>query len=114
MGKFNKSIVRTGVVYKRGEKRTKKVKEQKQKLKRSIKRTEREQREREERERKTGTEHKQCHRFLPKRRSIKKREARAKEIAKKYQVEGSNKMRTNRKRTDLIVIDHKGEADRTE
>ena len=33
MGKFNKSVVRTGVAYKRGEKRTKKVKEQKQKLK---------------------------------------------------------------------------------
>ena len=52
MGKICKSIVRTGVAYKRGEKRTEKVKEQKQKQKGSIKRTEREQREREEKERK--------------------------------------------------------------
>ena len=52
MGKISKSIVRTGVAYKRGEKRTEKVKEQKQKQKGSIRRTEREQREREERERK--------------------------------------------------------------
>ena len=32
-----------------------------------------------------------------------------KEIAKKYQIEGSN-----RKRTDWIVIEHRGEADRIE
>ena len=44
MGKISKSIVRTGVAYKRGEKRTEKVKEQKQKQKGSIKRTEREER----------------------------------------------------------------------
>ena len=33
MGKISKSTVRTGVAYKRGEKRTEKVKEQKQKQK---------------------------------------------------------------------------------
>ena len=44
MGKISKSIVRTGVAYKRGEKRTEKVKEQKQKQKGSIKRTERKER----------------------------------------------------------------------
>ena len=31
---------------------------------------------------------------------MKKTEARAKEIAKKYQIGGSKKMKTNRKRTD--------------
>ena len=84
----------------RGEKRTEKVKEQKQKQKGSIKRTEREQREREKRERKKGTQNRKCHRSLPKRRSMEKTEARAKEIAKKYQTEESKKMKTNRKRTD--------------
>ena len=29
-------------------------------------------------------------------------------------IEGSKKMKTNRKRTDWIVIEHKGEADRIE
>ena len=99
MGKISKTIVRTGVAYKRGEKRTEKVKDQKQKQKGSIKRTEREQREREKRERKKETQNRKCHRSLPK-RSILKTEARAKEIAKKYQIEGSKKMKTNRKRTD--------------
>ena len=89
MGKISNTIVRTGVAYKRGEKRTEKVKDQKQKQKGSIKRTEREQREREKRERKKGTQNRKCHRSLPKRRSIKKTEARAKEIAKKYQIERS-------------------------
>ena len=105
MGKISKSIVRTGVAYKRGEKRTEKVKEQKQKQKGSIKRTEK-------RERKKGTQNRRCHRSLPKRRSIKKPQARVKEIAKKYQIEGSIKMKTNRKRKDGIVIEYKGEADR--
>ena len=114
MGKISKSIVRTGVAYKRGEKRTEKVKEQKQKQKGSIKRTEREQRETEKRERKKGTQNRRCHRSLPKRRSIKKPQARVKEIAKKYQIEGSIKMKTNRKRKDGIVIEYKGEADRIE
>ena len=100
MGKINKSLVRTGVAYKRGQKKTEKVKEQKQKQKGSIKRTEREQREREERERKKDIKNRKCHRSLPKRRSIKKTEARAKEIAKKYQIEVSKRMKTNRKRTD--------------
>ena len=100
MGKINKSLVRTGVAYKRGQKKTEKVKEQKQKQKGSIKRTEREQRPREKRERKKGTQNRKCHRPLPKRRSTKKTEARAKETAKEYLIEGSKKMKTNRKRTD--------------
>ena len=58
MGKIKKSIVRTGVAYKTGEKRTEKVKEQKQKQKGSIKRTEREYREREERQKERNAEHK--------------------------------------------------------
>ena len=36
----------------------------------------------------------------PKRRSIKKTEARVKYIAKKYQAEGSKKMMNNRKKSD--------------
>ena len=51
-------------------------------------------------ERKKGTQNTKCHRPLPKRKSVKKTEARAKEIAKKYWIEGSKKMKTNGKRTD--------------
>ena len=47
-------------------------------------------------------------------KKYKKKQAKAKEIAKKCQKEGSKKMKTNRKRIDGIVIEHKGEADRTE
>ena len=60
------------------------MKEYKKKQKGSIKTTEREYREREKRERKGGTQNRKCHRSSPKRRSIKKAEARAKEIGKKY------------------------------
>ena len=60
------------------------MKEWKQKQKGSIKRAERKWRESEDRERKKGTQNRKCHRSLPKRRSIKKTEARAKEMAKKY------------------------------
>ena len=49
---------------------------------------------------KRGTQNRKCHRSLPKRRRTEKTEARAKEIAKKYQIEESKKMKTNRKRTD--------------
>ena len=44
--------------------------------------------------------------------SLKKTEARAKEIANKYQIEGSKKMKNNRKRADRMVIEQKGEAER--
>ena len=88
------------------------MKEQKQKQNGSIKRTKREQRERENTERKKGTQNRKCHRSLPKRGSIKKTETRAKEIAKKYQIEGSKKMKTDRKKTDGKVTEYKGEADR--
>ena len=40
--------------------------------------------ERKKRKRKKETQNRKCHRSLPKIRSIKKTEARAKEIAKKY------------------------------
>ena len=74
------------------------MKEQKQKQKGSIKEQKenrgKEKREKERKEHRTGSV------IEPKRRSIKKTEARAKEIAKKYQIEGSKKMKTNRKRTD--------------
>ena len=76
------------------------MKEQKQKQKGSLKRTEREQREKEKRERKKETQNRKCHRSLPKRRNIKQTDARAKEIAKKYQIEESKKMKINRKRAD--------------
>ena len=36
-----------------------------------------------------------------------KTEARAKEIAQKYQIEGSKKMKINRRRPDGIVIEYK-------
>ena len=49
---------------------------------------------------------------LPKRMGIKKIGARVKEIAKKYQTEGSKKMNNNKKRTDSVEIEDKGEADR--
>ena len=89
-------MVRTGVAYKRGEKRTGKVKEQKQKQKRSIKRRKRREKEKREKERHTEQDRK-CHRSLLKRRSIKKTEARPKQIAMKYQIEGSKRMKTNKK-----------------
>ena len=84
----------------RGEKRTEKEKnrrakrkEQEQEQKRSTIRTEREQREREKREiQEYKTE--SVIRSLPI-RSIQKTEAREKEIAKKYQIEGSNRKRTD-------------------
>ena len=44
-----------------------------------------------------------------KKEGAKKTETRAKGDSKKYQIDGSN-----RKRTDWIVIEHKGEADKIE
>ena len=70
--------MRKGVAYKREERREQKKSKNRKKIK-SIKRTEREQ---ERKERKKGTQNRRCHRSLPKRRSKKKTEARAKEIAR--------------------------------
>ena len=51
-------------------------------------------------ERKKGIQNRKCHQILTKKKKYKKIEARAKEIAKKYLIERSKKIKTNRKRTD--------------
>ena len=75
------SIVRIGVTYNRDDRR-----EQKERIETKAKRnhkknrrTEREQREKENRERKKGTQNRKCYQILPKTRSIKKTDAKAKD-----------------------------------
>ena len=68
-------------MYKRDDRRERKEKEQKQKQKGIIKRTEEqtEQRGKENRERKKRTQNRKCYQILPKTRSIKKTDAKAKD-----------------------------------
>ena len=97
----SKSVVRTGVAYKREERREQKKKKNRLKSKKEAWKKQKEYRGKEKSE-KESKEHRieSVIRSLPKRRSTMKTEARAKDVAKKYQIEGSNKMKANRKRTD--------------
>ena len=79
MGKISKSIVRTGVTYKERTEENRKCERMETNAKRKYKKN----RKRRERKKERNTNWK-CHRSLPKRRSIKITEARAKEIVKEY------------------------------